>query len=148
MKVKLKPTRHGKWSVRKQDSIDKKMRLVRELFSVNGAELNHGSSIPEVRFVRFYGNERRFTLDTDGNCIVYINDKYIKSRDLDYIVLCALCFYYTEKRPELILGGTVTMVDLHASIDFSGSHLKDILIVTAKNVAAIALTRLIVSTIS
>lgn len=148
MKTKLRPTRHGKWSHKKRDSLEKKMMLVRELFALNGTELNHGNHIPDVVFIKFYGNERRFSLCADGRCRVYINEKYIRSSDLDYIILCALCFYYTERRPDLILGGKLTLVDLHASIDNTDSVVRDVVTTVSKNVAAIVLTRLIVSAIS
>lgn len=143
MKAKLKPTRHGKWS-HKKDSINKKMILVRELFNLVGAELNHGPTIPKVIFCKFYGNERRFTFDKDSNDNIFINEKFIKSKDLDYIITCAICFFYTEKRPDLIMGGKVTLVDIHSCIDISDNVIKDIFKIAAKNVAAIALTHILV----
>ncbi len=145
MKAKLKPNRHGKWSMKKQDSIDKKMKLVSELFNLCGTELNYGNCVPTIKFIKFYGSERRFNFDADGQNVLYINQKFIRSSELDYIILCALCFFYTEKKPELIMGGKITMVDLHTCIDISDSVAVDILKSVARSVTSIALTRLIVS---
>lgn len=147
MKTKLKPKRHGKWSIKKSDSIDKKMRLVRELFALCGAELDTNSVIPKISFTNFYGNHRRFVLDADGKHI-YVNEKQLKSRELDYVILCAICFFYTEKHADKILGGTVTLVDLHACIDFSDSALKDLTKTVARDVGAIILTRLLIKLIT
>lgn len=143
MKTKLKPTRHGKWS-HKKNSICKKMILVRELFNLLGTELNHGSVTPKIIFCKFYGNERRFTLDEDDKHVIYVNEKFIKSKDLDYIITCAICYFYTEKHQDLILGGKVTLVDIHTCIDTSDNVIKDVLKIAAKNVAAIALTQILV----
>lgn len=147
MKTKLRPTRHGKWSMKKADSINKKMKLVRELFALCGTELAHEHFVPEVIFCKFYDSPRRFSLDADGGYRVFINEKFLKSGDLDYIITCALCFFYTEKRPDLILGGKLTLVDLHTCIDISDSAAKEVLQTVGKNLAAIILTRLVVSLI-
>lgn len=143
MKNRLRPTRHGKWSGNYQKSLERKMKLLRELFALVGTELNHGQTIPAVRFVKFYGNQRRFTLSNDSDEI-FINQNFIKSRDLDYIILCALCFFYTEKHPELVLGGEVTLVDLHTCIDISESTTKEIFGIVLKNVSAVVLTNIII----
>lgn len=143
MKAKLRPDRHGKWSHKKKNSIEKKMILIRELFNLLGVELNHGRVVPDITFCRFYGNKRRFTLDEDYDRI-YINENFIKSKDLDYIITCAICYFYTERHPKLILGGSVTLVDLHTCIDVSDNVAKEILKTVAKNVAAIALTQILV----
>lgn len=143
MKAKLRPNRHGKWSHKKIDSITKKMILVRELFNLVGTELDHGKLIPNVIFCKFYGNERRFTLDEEYNKI-YINEKFIKSKDLDYIITCAICYFYIERQPQLILGGKVTLVDIHTCIDISDNVAKEVLKTVAKNVAAVALTQILI----
>lgn len=147
MKAKLKPTRHGKWSLRKEDSIEKKMTLVRELFNLCGTELDTGALTPKISFVKFYGNQRRFVLDEDARNI-YINELQLKSRNLDYVILCAICFFYTEKHKESILGGEVTLVDLHSCIDFSDSLLKDIMKTVARDVTAVVLTKILINLIT
>lgn len=144
MKAKLKPTRHGKWSIKKDDSIDRKMKLVRELFALCGTELDTNSVIPKISFVKFYGNSRRFVLDPDSKNI-YINELQLKERNLDYIITCAICFFYTEKHKGCIIGGEVTLVDLHSCIDFSDNFLKSVAKTVARDITAIALTRILIA---
>lgn len=143
MKNRLRPTRHGKWTGNYEKSFSRKMKLVRELFALLGTELNHGNTLPNVKFVKFHGNQRRFTLSEDNND-VYINRIFIKDRDVDYIILCAICFFYTEKYPDLILGGKVTLVDLHTCIDISESVTKEVFGTILKNVSAVVITNLII----
>lgn len=143
MKAKLRPTRHGKWNSNREKSMERKMKLVRELFGLMGTELNHGSLIPTVKFCKFYGNQRRFSISDDTN-EVFINELFLKSRDLDYIILCAICLFFTERYPNLIIGGTVTLVDLHTCIDISDSVAKEILGTVLKNVSAVVLTNLLI----
>lgn len=147
MKAKLRPTRHGKFSTRRAESVDRKMRLVHELFLLNGAELDNGDHVPEVKIVNFHGNQRRFVLDRDGQPVVYINKDLVFSRDLDYIVLCALCFYFTETKKHMIKGGTVTMVDIHSCIDLSSSFAKDVAVKIAKGATASVITSLLIRTL-
>lgn len=144
MKTKLRPTKHGKWSRRKKDSLDKKMMLVRELFNLLGTDLVHGKTLPNIVFCPFYGNNRRFILSDEEPTRILINEDILKSRDLDYVVLCAICFMYTEKFPDLIKGGKVTLVDLHTCIDLTDTFAEDIFKTVAKNVAAIVLTNLLI----
>lgn len=143
MKAKLRPTRHGKWSSNREKSMERKMKLVRELFALMGTELNHGTTIPTVKFSKFYGNQRRFTISEDTN-EVFINELFLKSKDLDYIILCAICLFYTERYPDLIIGGVVTLVDLHTCIDISESVAKEVLATVIKNVTAVVLTNILI----
>lgn len=147
MKAKLKPTRHGKWKFNKEASMENKMKLVRELFALCGTELNNGNLVPRINFVKFYGNQRRFTLDEDGKNI-YINEIYLKGGELDYLITCAICFFYTEKHKDLILGGEITLVDLHSCIDFSESVAKRIAKEVACSATGIVLTKVLVHLIT
>lgn len=146
MKTKLSPKLYGKWGRNITKSKFAKMRLAVDLFSLCGADLDMGKTIPDIKVTRFYDNPRRFVFDQEDD-IIYVNQMHLFSKDFDYYLIFAICAFYIERYPHLIKGGTVTLVDIQSHLDLSASVAKEIMLLVGKNVTAILLTKILVKLI-